>query len=270
MTQRICLLLVVFTSFRTGWAQRGLPALHLVITTNKTTHMLFPYPIRSVDLGSRELLAQKAPGTETCLQVKALKATMAETSLSVLTTDGRLWYFTVSYSAYPDTLVYTFTGTQKGEELNVTGNAAALDSLERILLHQKPFLHHGINAEFRRLTVTGLYTLGNLAWIGLRLTNRSPWQIHTGTLSFRKTSKGHFTRSALQQEELVPVYPGCLPDTLPPDHFCEVLVAFAPETLAGEGLVEVRWEDLRHRSTLKLRVQRRWWKKVRTTYLLNQ
>ncbi len=43
----------------------------LKITRNKTTNLIFPYAIKSVDRGSADVLAQKAKGVENILLIKA-------------------------------------------------------------------------------------------------------------------------------------------------------------------------------------------------------
>ena len=50
---------------------RMIPPYALEVTFNKTTHVIFPSAIRYVDLGSADLLAAKADGTENVLRVKA-------------------------------------------------------------------------------------------------------------------------------------------------------------------------------------------------------
>ena len=48
-----------------------IPPYALEVTFNKTVHVIFPSAIRYVDLGSADLLAAKADGTENVLRVKA-------------------------------------------------------------------------------------------------------------------------------------------------------------------------------------------------------
>ena len=50
---------------------RMIPPYALEVTFDKTTHVIFPAAIRYVDLGSADLLAAKADGTENVLRVKA-------------------------------------------------------------------------------------------------------------------------------------------------------------------------------------------------------
>ena len=68
---------------------RMIPPYALEVTFSKTVHVIFPAPIRYVDLGSADLLAAKADGTDNVLRVKAaLRDFSRESNLSVITEDG--------------------------------------------------------------------------------------------------------------------------------------------------------------------------------------
>ena len=68
---------------------RVIPPYALEVTFSKTVHVIFPSAIRYVDLGSSDLLAAKADGTENVLRVKAaLRDFSRESNLSVITEDG--------------------------------------------------------------------------------------------------------------------------------------------------------------------------------------
>ena len=72
------------------------------MTFNKTTHVIFPSAIHYVDLGSADLLAAKADGTEYVLRVKAaLRDFSRESNLSVITEDGAYYTFNVKYADEP-------------------------------------------------------------------------------------------------------------------------------------------------------------------------
>ena len=73
---------------------RMIPPYALEVTFNKTVHVIFPSAIRYVDLGSADLLAAKADGTENVLRVKAaLRDFSRESNLSVITEDGNYYTF---------------------------------------------------------------------------------------------------------------------------------------------------------------------------------
>ena len=63
----VWLMLVSFNCF----SQFSIEPYSLQIGINKTTNLIFPYEIKSVDRGSRDVLVQKAKGIENVLQVKA-------------------------------------------------------------------------------------------------------------------------------------------------------------------------------------------------------
>lgn len=74
--------------------ERMIPPYALEVTFSKTTHVIFPSAIRYVDLGSADLLAAKADGTENVLRVKAaLRDFSRESNLAVITEDGAYYSF---------------------------------------------------------------------------------------------------------------------------------------------------------------------------------
>ncbi len=82
---------LVLTSINT-FSQEAIPGnvsaiepFHLAISFYKTTSLIFPYAIKSVDRGSKDVLVQKAKGVENILQVKAAKPNFKETNLTVIT-----------------------------------------------------------------------------------------------------------------------------------------------------------------------------------------
>lgn len=67
----------------------------------KTTNLIFPSALKSVDRGSSDILVQKTPGAENVLRIKAGLAGFFETNLSVITADGQFYAFDVTYDAAP-------------------------------------------------------------------------------------------------------------------------------------------------------------------------
>jgi conjugative transposon TraN protein len=81
-----------------------IPSMHLNITFNKTTNLIFPYSVQSIDRGSKDILVQQPKGTENIVQLKAGKPDFIQTNLSVITSDGKLYSFTVDYATQPTEL----------------------------------------------------------------------------------------------------------------------------------------------------------------------
>ncbi|MEF9477282.1 conjugative transposon protein TraN [Chryseobacterium sp. 1B4] len=97
--------------------QAKLNPFRIQVTYNKTSHVIFPSPIRYVDLGSELLVANKAEPIGNVLRIKStVKDFEEETNFSVITEDGKFYSFDASYSSYPDILSYDLVKLQRGIE----------------------------------------------------------------------------------------------------------------------------------------------------------
>lgn len=96
---------------------------YLQIAYNKTTNIIFPTPIKTVDRGSADILAQRADGVENVLRIKADKENFEQTNLSVITGDGKLYTFLVDYNKNPTNL----TVNLNLEGLTAIGGAVSLN-----------------------------------------------------------------------------------------------------------------------------------------------
>jgi hypothetical protein len=68
------------------------------VTFQKTVHILFPSEVKYVDLGSFDIIADKATGAENVVRIKAaVKGFEGETNFSVITADGCFYSFNVVY-----------------------------------------------------------------------------------------------------------------------------------------------------------------------------
>ena len=81
---------------------RMIPPYGLEVTYDKTTHIIFPSAVRYVDLGSPNLIAGKADGSENVIRVKATRKNFREeTNMSVITESGSFYTFNVKYADEP-------------------------------------------------------------------------------------------------------------------------------------------------------------------------
>ena len=77
----------------------------LDVTFDKTVHLIFPSAIRYVDLGSQNIITEKAEDAENVLRVKAsVKDFETETNMSVICEDGSFYAFNVKYANEPEKL----------------------------------------------------------------------------------------------------------------------------------------------------------------------
>ena len=182
----------------------------LELTTSKTTHLVFPYDIVSVDRGSRDILAQKAKGVSNILRVKAQVADFHSTSLTVITSDGKLYGFTVDYAAEPLHLTIEFAGSSLGPKATLDHfkpNQAELSRIAgRVIARAKQMRSIKDKNSGSCLALHGIYIDQQVIFCQLEMTNNSQISYDIGSLRFFIRDKKRAKRTAVQQLEIRPVY----------------------------------------------------------------
>ncbi len=187
-------------------------AMNLYVTYNKTSNLLFPYVIKSVDRGSRDLLAQKAKGVENILQVKAGKADFPETNLSIVTADGKLYAFNVLYAEKPGELNWLFPKDKAPQ----AGPVLFPDSVHSSVLEENAAWVSDQPGMFKRLTdhsfgiqvrLKGLYIDHDVFYYQLELRNTTHINYSPDLLRLfikdRRQSKRTASQELLQEPLLI-------------------------------------------------------------------
>lgn len=217
----------------------------LVVTTNKTTNILFPSAIISIDRGSQDIMVQKANGVENILRVKADVKDFEETNLSIITSDGKLYSFLVNYANNPvylsinlgnnisDTntsvkqpaIIYTEPVMDKNSLVDYTNKAVtAKDNI------------HALNKtdSYISLTIKGFYSKGNTLFCKMHLGNRSQIDYDIEQFRFYIKDKKQSKRTSSQEIEIKPLYISGITNTLV-GNTNGVLVAALPKFTISDG-----------------------------------
>jgi conjugative transposon TraN protein len=183
----------------------------LPITFYKTTNLVFPYAIKSVDRGSRDILAQKAKGIENILQVKAGKPGFDQTNLTVITGDGKLYSYILAYSDTPSILNIRFTDTTAAQTdaffSNVSINEAQIQADADTIASAKETIHGIKDKSYgMKMIMSALYIKGDVLFFRIILQNHSNINYDFDKLRFyiKDLRKSKFT--ATQELELTPLY----------------------------------------------------------------
>lgn len=184
---------------------------HLAITYFMTTNLIFPYSIQSVDRGSLEVLAQKAKGVENILQIKAGRENFEKTNLTVVTCDGRLYSFLLTYTSSPSVLNLKI-GKKAGQAPGVifpTGKyneAEVKNKAQEAMLEKEKF--YGVkdakyNMAFR---LDGLFIHNGIMYFRINIANHSDVNYDIDQLRFFVRDQQKIKRTASQEIEIKPVY----------------------------------------------------------------
>lgn len=224
----ICLLLgVSHANAQTAEAEQPIiQALPIEVTFNKTTSILFPTVIKSVDRGSRDILAQKASGVGNVLQLKAGRENFPETNLTVITADGVLHHFTVNYSKQPITQTVRIGSADSDSSLIFQNKLteAELDNLSRSITESKRAIY-SISESSNKvgLALLGIYIKDDVLFFRLRITNKSNIGYDVDLLKFYIRDKARIKRTASQEIELKPIYSSGESKTIPGKSSSEIV-----------------------------------------------
>lgn len=167
------------------------------LATDKTTSLIFPFPIKHVDRGSSNILVQDIPESPNILLVKAGIANFDSTNLSVITADGSVYSFPVGFNPCPALWVWqipvkTNTGVQ------TYCNAIVVNPLTMRGIKDK---RYGMEA-----SVSGIYIKDKAIYYQLLLHNSGPLDYDIDFLRFYIRDKKQSKRTARQENELMPIY----------------------------------------------------------------
>ena len=180
-----------------GCAGLHAQARRLEVSMNKTTSIVFPSSINSIDRGSDRIIVQKSTGN--ILRVKADSSFADTTNLTVITVDGKLYSFLVSYAASPRELTI---------ELNVAVNIlqdTGLLSFARKIKATENHLH-GVRFGSGKvwLSLAGVYTNGDIIGCKLKIENTSPLSFEIGRIT-ATLNGGHATKRRASHEQDVDI-----------------------------------------------------------------
>jgi len=169
----------------------------LCISTDKTTSLVFPFTIRHVDRGTKDILVKQVKEADNILLVKASEKNFSETNLSVITDDGSVYTFTVNYEEKPLTWVY-----------NVPMNKKATMAIYANGILDNPKTIIGIKDTKWDMTakVIGIYIKESVIYYQVELNNESPIDYDIDMLRFYISDKRKSRRTAAQENELKPLH----------------------------------------------------------------
>lgn len=183
----------------------------LKITLNKTTNLIFPFAIKSVDRGSGDVLAQKAKGVENILLVKAGRENFSETNLSVITADGKLYSFILGYINNPTAINISFAtdtnNTEVSSLLMPLYNQAAIQIDAGRVAKEKKKIHGVRDYRFAiQFSLNGIYIKNDVIFFKLEVANNSNINYDVDMLRFFIKDEKKSKRTALQEVEIQPLY----------------------------------------------------------------
>lgn len=183
----------------------------LMIAYSKTTNIVFPFAIKSVDKGSPDILVQKAKGLENILQVKAAQKGFFQTNLTVVTADGKLYSFVLDYNEeFPQLNLILNKTKPDGQEIYFSDeiiNDQDIHGYSKLALYDKKKLRgqrkSNYDIDFR---LNGIFIRDEVMYYRIKITNNSKINYEIDQLRFFIRDTKKIKRTASQEIEIKPIY----------------------------------------------------------------
>jgi conjugative transposon TraN protein len=201
---------------------RMIPPYGLEVSYHKTVHIIFPAAIRYIDLGSTDIIAGTADGSENVIRVKAaVEGFERETNFSVITDEGSFYSFNVKYADRPDKLnVEMADFLHDGEAVNRPNNSLevyleelgnASPKVIRLIMrsiyesNRREISHIGSKRFGIRYLLKGIYAYGDFLYFHTSLKNSSNVPFDIDYVRIKVVDKKTPKRTAIQEQVLYPV-----------------------------------------------------------------
>jgi conjugative transposon TraN protein len=201
---------------------RMIPPYGVEVSFNKTVHVIFPAAVNYVDLGSSNIIAGKADGSENVIRIKAaVQGFECETNFSVITEDGSFYSFNVKYADEPEKLnVEMKDFIHDGEAVNRPNNS--LDIYMKELGNESPkivnlimkSIYRGDKREIKhigskrfgiQLLLKGIYTYNDFLYFHIQTKNASQVPFDMDFIRIKIVDKKVAKRTAIQEQIIYPV-----------------------------------------------------------------
>jgi conjugative transposon TraN protein len=205
---------------------------NLQIGFSKTTSIIFPYTIKSIDKGSAEVLVQKAKGVENILLVKAAKQHFFQTNLTVVTSDGKLYVFVLNYDdSCPDLNFKAENAVAASRDVLFSLENENQKRIEQCALtaYSKKKKISGLKkSKYQiRLEVNGIFIQQDVLYLRIVFENKSKINYDIDQFRFFIRDKRKSKRTASQEIELEPLYATSSSSVIP--YKSEIIKVYALE-----------------------------------------
>lgn len=183
----------------------------LMIAYSKTTNLVFPFAIKSVDKGSPDILVQKAKGLENILQIKAAQKGFFQTNLTVITADGKLYSFVLNYDEEAPQLNITLNKTKaEGQEIYFSDesiNDQDVQEYSKLAFYDKKKLRGQNESNYDiDFSLNGIFIRDAVMYYRIKVTNNSKINYDINQLRFFIRDTKKVKRTASQEIEIIPIY----------------------------------------------------------------
>lgn len=254
MTQRIITIAMLFLGVCTASKSQD----SIAVTYFKTTSLVFQYPIVNVDRGSEDLLAQKVKGTENTLLIKAARKGFPETNLTVITGDGKLHHFYITYCEKPRSQTFAIDSTENRIMFLDRINTREFENKSSWILELSGRGKSAKHSKFKvKFELNGIYIDGNVIFYDLEIRNKSNVDYDVQSLRFFIRDIKRPKRTASQENEPQPLFVSSKNSKVKGKSTLRVVYALEKFTIPDAKTLHIELFEKNGGRNLKLRIDNR-------------
>lgn len=203
--------ILIITSVGSAQENQRITDNNVQLSYSKTTSIVFPYAVKSVDRGSQDVLAQKAKGVENILLLKAGKQNFAQTNLTVVTADGKLYGFVLNFDEQCPTLNLTAELSPNIDKdvlfSTENENQKEIQQYSQLASSKKKRVSGLGTSKFSvQLRVNGIFIHQDVMYFRVLLGNNSRINYDVDQLRFFIRDQKKSKRTASQELEIIPLF----------------------------------------------------------------
>lgn len=235
-------------------------SLPLQVATHKTSNLIFPASVKSVDKGSRDILAQKARGLENVLHLKAARPSFQETNLTVITDDGKLYAFTLTYNENPDPLNLKVSATNRRfpEALFEKPSERELEETSTAVSGKPIFLTSRLDQKDGvRLQLGGIYVKDQVMYYQFQIQNNTALSYDLSQFRFVLRDRKQAKRTAIQEQVLPVLFALDKTERIPGGQSQQIIIALPKRTIPDKKILLVQLMEENGGRHLSIRLHNR-------------
>ncbi|MBS7230958.1 conjugative transposon protein TraN [Flavobacterium psychroterrae] len=215
------------------------------ISFSKTTSIIFPYSIKSIDKGSTEILVQKAKGAENILLLKAGVQNFRQTNLTVITADAKLYGFVINYDEECPVLNFMVDKAQSVDQevlfSSENENQNKIELYSKLALSKTKKVSGISKSSYGiKLEMNGIFIQQDIMYFRLVLQNKSRIGYDIDQLRFFICDQKKAVRTATQEIELEPIYSTLQVSKIPDASKLSVVVAVPKFTIPEKKILTIQ------------------------------
>ncbi len=187
-----------------------IPSTEIEVSDIHTSHIILPSKVADIAIGHKEVISEKAEEIDNIVKVKSVvgdKSRFKETSITVVTTDGKIYPMTVGYAKDPKEMSISFSENGNALFSEVTFNDDDLRKMSEWIINKGQYLNDLGKQDYKMtFQLCSVFTDQDVIAFYLYAKNNSNMDYPIDFVKAYISDNNAEKKAITQDEYLVPIY----------------------------------------------------------------